>query len=238
MNRVFLCLILIWGNLFALDKVIVSTGEWPPFTSESMDEYGQTSSYLLKALKSQNVEAEFKWFPWKRAYLHALHHNSVDVSIPWLKNEDREKDFFYSNPLVAVDTVFFHLKGQEIKWDEYNDLKDLHILGTAGYSYSQDIDKGIKEKFFFYDVGVSDEVNLRKLLNKRGHLFPCALQVCEYILKRQFSEEERARITYAPKVVSSVNYYAIVSKKHPNARDILSAINRGVLYVKIQDSAN
>lgn len=229
--KILLISLLFSSCLSALDKIVVASGEWSPYASQSIENLGVTNDLFTRAVESQGVKVEYQWFPWKRGFI-LTKGASVDVTFPWVKSKEREKDFLFSDKILDINTVFYKLKENPVKWEKNEDLQGLIVLGTNGYNYSDFINQSIESKFFFYDVGATDEVNLRKLISKRGDLFPCAKPVCDYILKTKLSEKERQKLTTIDKPLSISTYYVLVSKKNKNAEKIIEVINKGLKEVK------
>lgn len=123
-------------------NLTISTGEWSPWVSESLKGKGIGAIITKEAFKVSNIETKFNFYPWKRAYKSAKALND-DASGFWLKTEDREKDFYFSNPVFSIKNKLIYKNGQNIDFDSIEDLKKYKIAVTRGYSYTSQIDKMI-----------------------------------------------------------------------------------------------
>ncbi|ODN43279.1 substrate-binding periplasmic protein [Piscirickettsia litoralis] len=214
------------STLATISKITVVTGEWPPYTSQTVTGYGLTASTMIHALSSQGVSVEFKWLPWKRAFLEAKE-AKYDGTIPWFKTPGREKEFYFSLPIGFSDTVIWYSKSNPVYFSNLSDLTGKRLGGTIGYSYGEKFDLASKDKFT-YDLARSDLINLKKLLIGRIDAFPCDKEVCKDLIENFLTREEASKLTFATASLVSIPTYFLVSKKHKNAKEILYRVNEGL----------
>ncbi len=130
-------LLLLSLSLYSKETLILSTGEWPPYTSEKDPKARVVQTLITETYKLANIDVLYKYYPWKRA-LRKAEDIEVDGSLPWSRTESREKLFYYSKkPIVNTRTVFFHLKSFNFDWESYEDLKSYSIGGTIGYTATE-----------------------------------------------------------------------------------------------------
>ncbi|MCP4687520.1 MAG: amino acid ABC transporter substrate-binding protein, partial [Desulfobacterales bacterium] len=94
---------------FAEETITLTNGEWPPYMSERLEHHGVVSRIVVEAFALEGVRVEYSFFPWIRA-LSLAKAGAFDGSVVWWKTPEREKDFFFSDPVLDVRYVFFHLK--------------------------------------------------------------------------------------------------------------------------------
>lgn len=214
---------------FAFSKTLtMATGEWSPWVSKSLKHYGAASYIAKEAFKTQNIDLEFNFYPWKRAYLTAKV-TKDDVSGFWLKNKKREKDFYFSDEIFTIKNVFIFKKGKNIKFDSIDDLKNYKVAITRGYSYSQKIDDMIKNSQLDIHTVNSDLAGLRQTLKKDiFDVFICSLSVASELLKDNFTQEEIDKLQISRKSVFEKGVYLMVSKEHKDNQKILNSFNKGL----------
>ncbi|NRA46414.1 MAG: transporter substrate-binding domain-containing protein [Oligoflexales bacterium] len=112
----------------------IFSGEWPPYSSKNLPRGGVALSIISEAFANVDVTVEYVWAPWKRGFEGAKSGHEVFASSLWMKNDEREKHFYYTEPFIDQEHVFFHLKSKPIKWKKFSDLSDKGVLVVRGYS--------------------------------------------------------------------------------------------------------
>lgn len=211
---IFFILLLQTSTLLAQMSIVLTTGEWEPFTSQSYKNSGIANAIVKEAFKIQNINVTYKFYPWKRAMFYAQI-GKYEGSTIWMKTKQRELDFLYSKkPILIHSTTFFHLKKTHFNWnDDINYLKKFKIGTTLGYSYTQELNNAIKNNIIKPDIGLSDLKNLKKLLLGRIEVLICDEQVCLTLIKKYLSKNEQNQLTYSKKHLSTVPHFLILNKK-------------------------
>ncbi len=102
---VFSLLNLCINDNFADEIIHIANGEWPPYQSEQLKNFGFISQITSEAFASEGIKVKYTFFPWKRAY-EQVKKGNIDGAIFWIWNEDRDKIFYFSDLLVEVKYVF------------------------------------------------------------------------------------------------------------------------------------
>lgn len=216
----------------AADKVRISTGDWPPLMSESMEHFGFLSRVVKEAFAMEGISAIISFFPSKRAYEIALE-GEYDASFAWVKNQERARHFLFSDPIGFNRGAFFHLRNSSFHWEVGDDLKKYDIGGTFGYSYGPIVDAMVAEGKLKLQETASDYLNFSKLVAGRIDAFPCNVAIGYHLLRTRFGEAIANRVTHHPKFYSDEQpLHLIISRKSPNAKGILATFNRGLRRLK------
>ncbi len=56
---IYLIFVLLGSRAMARDSIRITTGEWPPYISESLPGYGVVSRIVTEAFKLENIRVEF-----------------------------------------------------------------------------------------------------------------------------------------------------------------------------------
>ena len=119
------------------ESIEITTGEYAPWTSESLKHGGFSTHVITEAFKLEGYDVNFTFYPWKRVYEAAKDGRRFHASSWWYTSDERAKDFHYSDPLLTDSTVFFYLKENPLgEWNALDDLKGRRIGATAGYTYT------------------------------------------------------------------------------------------------------
>ncbi|WP_020406253.1 substrate-binding periplasmic protein [Hahella ganghwensis] len=212
------------------DTVRITNGEWPPYLSQHYNHFGVASHIVPEALKLENFQVEYGFFPWVRS-LEFAEDGIWDASIVWTFSRERETRFLYSEPVIKLRSVFFHRRDKVFEWEALEDLKGYRIGGTIGYYYGPELSKLEKSGKLNISRVRSDAQNLKLILADRLDLFPIELEVGYEVLHRNFPSQQINLIT-TTRPFRETSYYMIVSRKSPKANSILKAFNQGLVKLK------
>ncbi len=214
------------------DKVVhLDSGEYAPYYSQSMPGYGVVSRIVIQAFALEGYRVEINWFPWARAYRNVAN-GLVHGSFTGAKTPEREKLFYYSDPIIRNEIVFFHLKQFPFTWNELEDISDIPIGGTLGYGYSKEFAAAEKAGKIKVERVGNDETNFRKLLGKRVKLFPISKHVGLYKLNQSFTAVDISSLSCHSTPLVSNNVHLILSKKQTENEQLLQVFNRGLAKLK------
>ena len=226
---VLFCVLVAIQSAFAGEIVRITTGEYAPWTSESLKHDGFTNDVIREAFKLEGYEVEFAYYPWKRAYEAAKSGEKYHATSYWYSSEERSRDFHYSDPIQTDAVVFFHLQDNPPpEWENLADLKDVRIGATSGLTYTEEFWELAKSKQLDVQEAESEEFNFRKLLKGRIDLFPTDSLVGQKTLQEFFGKREASRVTYHPKPMSGRTGHLLISRNAANGEEILAAFNRGL----------
>ena len=114
MKKLFLLLVLS-SFLFAQEKVVVLANEtsWAPHYGKELKNGGYTTEIIVEAMARVGYKVKIKWLPWNRAVSLATK-GVYDGLGACYHNEQRAKNFLYTDSLGDTQTVFFKLKSKKI----------------------------------------------------------------------------------------------------------------------------
>lgn len=240
MKRYLILLNLVWlfaPALWAKDAIRISNGEWEPYLSQYVYEYGVASHIVSEAFKIEGVDVTWGFFPWSRAY-ELTKQGSWDASAVWWDTPDARAHFWVSEPVVKTSFVFFHLKSTPFNWKDTQDLTGLKIGFTRGFDYGVDFMQALGQKKLTVDITTSDEQNFKKLLTGRIDIFPNDPIVGQAQLHNNFTPAEQALFTHHPKVFAQKSLHLIISKQIHNGKQLLSKFNAGLRKLKKSGQLN
>lgn len=221
---ILLCIPLLASVSFAQGPFRIACGEYAPYYSKSLDQFGQVPSTATPVLNSIGLEVEYGWFPWARAYNH-VKDGSWDASFTGAKTPERQKHFLYSDPVRSNQIVFYHLKSKEFIWNKISDLAHYRIGGTIGYAYSKSFMKAEGDRVITVDWTETDILNFKKLLAGRIDIFPISKDVGMTKLNKHFTAEQISLLEVSGKPLVSNDVHLILSNKKPENRVLLEQFN-------------
>ena len=227
-KSVFLTLISLSSFLCSSSETIrIAAEEWPPFSSADLKHYGVMNHIISESFALENVKVEFGFFPAVRA-LNNVKIGEWDGIGAWTPNEERARDYHFSDTLFEENIVFFHLKNYPFDWKIWDDLKDLEIGQTRGYYNGDEFSKALKEGKLNIQVANNDQINFKKLLHRRINIFPANLDAGLDLLNSKFKKEDRDSITYHPLPVDQGPLVLMLSRKNEKNKRMLILFNKGL----------
>lgn len=209
------------------DMASCSTGEWPPYFSKALPGEGIGAQIVKRAFELEGVMMQAHFGPWKRAMVDAAR-GKYACTMLWRMSDKRKKSFYYSDPVIDADVVFFHRKETAFTWRRLEDLKDMAVGSTLGYRATELLKPIMCEGRGRLDIASTDEISLRKLALGRIDVFPCVDKVGYYLLSTRLGHDMRERITHHPKALFTDSLYLLVSRKNPNGKQLVDRFNRGL----------
>ena len=218
------------ASLLAIQDVRLTNGEWPPYTSEALPHGGLVTRLVTAAFMQEDIEARYGYFPWKRAYRYGMS-GEWDGAVGWVPTEERRADYYFSEPVIYVDSALFHLKGAAFDWKTIDDLRAWRLGAAAGYSYGESWDSAVRSGRLVVDEAADDATNLRKLLHGRVDAVAMQIDVANYLM-RQLTPQEVSQITRYPRLLDHAPSCLAVSRQQPGAAELIVRFNRGLQRLK------
>ena len=205
-------------------EVIVTTGEFPPWTSEKLENGGFINRTITAAFAQQGHTVKFEYLPWARA-MKNLEQGLADASSYWFFSEKHKSKFLLSDPVTWQQLVFFYNSSNPLhQWDSFSDLMNYTVGVSLGYTYPEELwdafESGIKMQ-----SAQSDLLNFQKLALRRIDLFPIEKIAGFELLRTKLSKEKVKMISYHPKPLMSVSSHILFST---NAEKLRSDFNDGL----------
>lgn len=206
-------------------SLTLSTGEFLPYTSESLKMGGPLSQIVIAALAKSNHQVELLFTPWKRTYKLA-ENNRVDGSFPWSVKAERQLHFLYSKPLFIFEHRAFSLSGTEVNLAKTAAKGSINLCRPQGYTLhglaEELIATGVAQHFVPPDVE-----NCFEML-KIGRVDIVVVDRLEGIemIGKLFSNPDEVKML--DKVIHKYSNHFIISKQHPQANALIKDFNKGL----------
>jgi len=219
------------------EAIRITTGEFPPWSSETLKNYGITSHIISEAFKLEGYEVEFTYFPWSRVYESAKDGKEFQATSYWYPSEERAREFHYSDALQTDQMVFFHMKDKPLPdWETLDDLKGKRIGATREYTYTKEFWDAKDSGRLDIEVANTDELNFKKLLKGRIDMFATGPLSGQKVLRESFGPEAADRVAFHSKPLVAPTAHLLFSKQLENGEELVVAFNRGL--AKLRDSGH
>lgn len=210
----------------ATDTIYIANGEWPPYLSQRLDNYGPISQLVTEAFAEVNINVQYSFMPWRRGFEESSQ-DFLDGTLLWSKNAEREKLFLYSDTIMNLRYALFYRANEKFEWQTREDLYG-NIIGAAiGYHYTLEAEHD--QKLLTLERIRNPENNYFKLLSGRLDLVIENDAVgLETIQKLGLSE----KIFSHPKPVTDMGYHLLIGKKNENGAFFIKKFNEGLAILK------
>lgn len=219
--------LLLFCPALAGDRLILTSGEWPPFFSEQLPCGGVGNRIVAESFKRAGVDVEFVYQPWMRA-MRTARYGSAHGSSGWLRTPERERAFLFSDPIFTSRRVFFHRRDNDFRWRTLDDIRDLRVAVTLGsadeFAFEPVLAKGSGK----LDLANSYTAGMRKLAAGRVDVYACNLSVGLHVLAHHMPRAEAVRITHHPRPIFEEANHLILSRRLPNAEALMARFNEGL----------
>lgn len=192
-------------------EIRLTTGQYPPLISAGIPNKGVVLHLVTTAFANAGIKVQYIFLPWARSYEMAKN-AEADGSAVWTPTPEREKHFYFSDPIIENKKVFFHQKDLRFKWKTFADFKGLRIGTTRSYAYAPDFRQSMSQAGAELIDADSDLINFRLLLDKRIDLHPNNQYVGEFLLKNHFTAKMAARVTHCDKAFA-INQLSVIWPK-------------------------
>jgi len=209
-------------------KIAMAIGEWPPYTSKKMKNYGMASEIVTSALKEVGIEPQYESYPFKRIFLN-VSKGKKWAAFPYAYTKKRAKEVIYSKePIIKIKDKLFYYKKRPVKeFKELKDLKSITIGGCLGYWYND----------LFKNAGLSIEYanrdlnSLKKLIIGRVDVVPMDEVAGWALIKKNFPDQVNNFKTFE-KALKIKGSFLISSKKYPGSKELLKKFETGFKLIK------
>ncbi|MBF0303138.1 MAG: transporter substrate-binding domain-containing protein [Desulfamplus sp.] len=227
---IFVVLVLLSASIcVAEEKVVLVTGEWPPYTSEKMEGYGFFTEIVSAVFKEAGLEVVYEFYPWLRCENNVKDGNAY-AAFPYIITDERKTIYDFSDSLGKSEFSLFYLKSNiksDVVWEKYEDLKKYKIGGIAGYWYEKTFQcAGIK-----LDLAVSDELGMKKLQMDRFDLLATDELVGWTLIKTLFPSDIN-NFAVVKKPLNNDELRFMVSRTYPDAQAITKKVNEALKRIK------
>lgn len=226
-------------NLQAQPKLVLSNGEWAPYNSESLPYYGYASHVVSEAFAEVGIEVEYCFYEnaWMRAYEVArrghdeLGHR-VDGSAVWLHTEEREAEFYYSDPVITEHHLLFHLQHHPLEWHTITDLKG-KLIGAPLHMVMPTLEQAQQAGLIDLIRETESYALLFKMLSTRSiDAVVMDEQVGRYYLHINQSDQDNHRIVAAPTKIETRQYHLILTRSRAENAELMAQFNLGLKRLK------
>ena len=219
----FLALTGIISSRAGADELKLTTGEYPPFTSEHIPGGGVVSEIVELVIMEMGHEFVVDYLPWKRGYILSKKGKYV-ATYPYLLTKEREDEFLYSAPIIEWESKVYVRRDSGIEYNSSLDLLGLRECLPHHYGGLPELDK-------LHAAGSIKRVSTPyikscwlMILNGRADFFVEDVFVAD-IFRREVLAERSNEVVELQKTISTDYGHIIFPKGFDQSEELVAGFN-------------
>lgn len=221
----------------AQQTVVVTTLEWPPYTSPDLPLGGAVTDILTRAFADRGIDVEVLTLPWQRAITTANEDESVVAYFPGYHCRHME-GFVASEPIGFGPLGLVENTDVPITWDSIDDLGEQQLLiGTVlGYANTDEFDQRAGTGWINVATAADDLTNLRRLLRQRIDAAVIDRLVLAYLLATELASEEGVeKLAFDERALAENTLYLCFNDTE-DGRALRDVFNEGLATIDVNES--
>lgn len=226
LRHILLCLLLACTPLVQAGELRLVTGDdYAPFTDWQLAGGGLLTQVVMAALAEQQQTARLDWRPWIRGYKMTLE-GEYDATFPYVRTQEREVDFLYSEPLYRVQQHIFSRAGEAYEPEQLLALRGKRFCYPLGWQPPKALQEMVERgELIRHEPSGLDECS-RLLLLRRDDFFVADARLGETSL--QLSGAARDQFHRSQGIFPSNALHLLIPRRHPQAQALLDDFNQGL----------
>jgi len=220
----------IYLNPHKKKRVSIAVYNWgEKLVSDKLEGYGAIPQIVKSAFSKMNIEVDYRFYNYKYAYLLTKWGKEC-ISLPWLKNKEREIYFNFSDNIKHTGIYLFYRR------DRYpnginptvNSIKEYKIGGVKGYYYESYFKRDV---LFNYKSFETMNEAIEALFKGTIDIIPAEKNRLLFYLKKDFFNT-KDEISYDEKPIRKNKNYIIFSKRCEGSSELRDEFNKGLKIIK------
>ncbi|MGW8195533.1 MAG: substrate-binding periplasmic protein [Desulforhopalus sp.] len=212
-------------------EVVFATGEWLPFTSESLPDYGAATALISAICRAGGITPVFQFYPWKRAELKVAR-GEVFAAFPYAVTEERKITYDFSDILFYGVNVFVYFQ-RNLKGGPslpYRTIDDLHgyRIGCISGSFLYPL---LERAGLNYEPTTTVDQSIQKLVAGRIDFIVDNQDVIFDAVRRLYPDDID-QFKVLPEPLQKAPTALLVSRTYPRSKAILKKFNKGLTIIR------
>lgn len=217
------------------DSVVISTLEWPPYTSAELPKGGATTEVIRQAFAAADMEMQIDILPWKRAISEARDNEKVIAYYPGYHCRHVE-GFVPSDPIGNGPLGFAENVSAPVTWTSVDNIGEQQLkVGTVlGYANTDEFDEKAGTGWISAIPARDDVTNLRKLLLQRIDIAVIDKLVLSYLLATEPSLKDAAdKLQFNAEPLENKTLY-LCFNDNPQGHEMRDRFNTGLKQLEVE----
>ncbi len=210
----------------------LANGEWQPYQSADLPQYGFASAVVREAAALAGIRVHYVFYPWKRAE-EMVSHGLVDGSLVWSRSPLRDAFALFSDPIISDREVLIHRIDRPLAdWPQRERWHGVKLALPLGSRPFEELTLLERQGRVEYHRVESAEAGLRMILAGRLQAMTLAEGVYRQLRWQSGIRQEQVWLTTLPTPLETVAFSLMLSRRSPRAATVLVAFNRALQQLK------
>ncbi|WP_419901886.1 substrate-binding periplasmic protein [Kiloniella sp.] len=207
----------------AKDMKLVTGTDYAPFTSPDLPEGGVITDVVSHVFRKMGYGIDLQYYPWNRGMKRVASLES-DVTFPYAKTAEREKDYLYSRPVNLLTVSIFQRTGSARDFNEPQDLVGLTYCQPLGYKTEDELIPLLEASVINRFRADTVDSCIDRLGSGRADFVALNNLVVWAAAKRIWIGQ--GGIEEAEKPLNTSTEHVIISRHHPDGEKLILEFNR------------
>ncbi|ETR73610.1 MAG: amino acid ABC transporter periplasmic protein [Candidatus Magnetoglobus multicellularis str. Araruama] len=218
----------------SLKRITIATGEWEPYISKNLKEYGVIPHIIRKAFSMNKINVKFQFVPWKRALVFSQRGKVSGVAV-WGGYLSWAKDHYGSDPVMSGELRLWTLNDSPIiNWRNPKEIEGMTLGVIRGEKGGEYLDNLINAQKLKIKEITHEEQKFKMLLAKRLDLSILNLDSGLVTIRKLIPEKDWDKIVPHPDPIRVSHYRVLFARQNPESLSLLEEFNDGLYKLKQQ----
>ncbi len=213
----------------------IATLEWPPFICSNCAAGGAAGAALKKVLATNNIDIEFKFYPWIQAQKLGAQLPFVGYFPAW--EEEILPGFIPSEALFSSPVVFLERKDKPLKWHHLSDLIGKTFVVTEGYGNTREFNSLVRSGLIKTIAVLNEESSFHKLANGKVDGILIDYNVAKYYLRNIYPQYAKL-IQVNERIIERKSLYMVFNSHNKDKQEKLQTLLKTVNFQRLVDDLN
>lgn len=210
----------------AQEKIRLTNGEWKPYQSQELPNYGPYSEIARLAFAKVGIDVEFGFFPWNRA-MKLVELGKWDGTFFWVATPERRENYLLSVPVINLKEVIFYSKKKPLSVQSLSDFSGLTMGRIQSSAFGAQFNDMIERGEISLQVVPTNETLFKMLDSGRVDFIPELINsgydaiddLPDYVNKANFDHLDQFSYTWSS--------HLLISKNIPKGPYYIEQFNKG-----------
>lgn len=208
-------------------NLLVTASPWSPYVSVDLHDKGLVTSIVMTALRRANYNPTLVLREWPKD-LEGTRAGEYDIIASIWFTEERARDLLFSSPIIENTVKYVVRADNDIRDTSPASLKGMRVGVVEDYAYRQGAYRDLPAELIKAETV---EENMKRLLDGEIDIAVADERVALYVLNKRFPGSLK-QIRFTPGSLSTRNLRAAVSRKRPDAQQIISEFDTALQHMK------
>ncbi|MEZ8100327.1 substrate-binding periplasmic protein [Vibrio bivalvicida] len=209
----------LWSSLPLAEQIKVAQDLWPPYVMNSALGSGIAHDLVIEGLISAGFEVEYSVKPWTRVLKETINGKN-DVIIAIWKTDQRSRDYIFTDMYMHNKMAVVSRQDANFEFSSLHSLAGVRVAMIDNYAYGAKL-VDYQELIPVSSIHLPNSIRL--ILTDRADVLVTDEAVGRWTIKEM--RVDTSKLSFSPIYLDTTPLYAAIRKNHPQAQQIVAALN-------------